>query len=77
MRDYLYVNKRNERKCVEVRRYDCGHYYAKQYIKVQIPEEGKNYTGCSLKQNRRGGVWKKVSKKFLLECIVGEYQLEV
>ena len=75
MKNWLYVNKRNDRKYVEIRRYDCGHYYYKQYIEYEIPEKGKNYMGCSLKQNRRGGVWRKTTRKWISEIIVEDYQI--
>lgn len=33
MKDWLYKNKRNENKFIEVRRYDDGHYVWKQSIR--------------------------------------------
>ena len=73
MRDYVYRNKRNSRKYIELRRYADGHYVWKQYIKCG---DGKNYTGCSIKQNKKGGVWHRVSRQTMLECIE-DYELEL
>lgn len=73
MRDYVYRNKANSRKYIELRRYADGHYVWKQYIKCG---DSKNYTGCSIKQNKRGGLWHRVSKQTFVE-VLADYELEV
>ena len=77
-RDYLYVNKRNDHKFLEIRRYEDGHYVCKQSIR-STSEDGVvviNYTGCNLKQNNHGGVWHRISKKAMLE-LLEDYELVV
>lgn len=71
MYDFLYRNIANDRKYIVLRRYSDGHYCWKQYIKTGT---GKNYTGCTLKQNRRGGVWHRISKRWA-ESVLEDYNL--
>ena len=73
MRNYLYKNIRNERKHVEIRRYSDGHYSIKQYIATPT---GKNYVGCNLKQNKRGGIWHRITRRSMVE-LLEDYELEV
>lgn len=70
MKDYIYQNKRNDNKFIEVRRYKDGHYVWKQYITHYISNSfiSVTYTGCSLKRIHRG-VWHRVSKKTMLEVL--------
>lgn len=76
MKNWLYVNRMNNHKFIELRRYACGHYVFKQYVPYSIPTEGKNYTGCTLRQNKRGGVWHRITKKFLVN-LLENYELVV
>lgn len=73
MRDYVYRNKDNSRKYIELRRYADGHYVWKQYIKYG---DFRNYTGCNFKQNKRGGLWHRVNKQTFVE-VLADYELEV
>lgn len=71
--NWLYRNKHNHNKFVEVRRQADGHYYFKQYVKTFF--DGKNYTGCTLKQNRRGGVWQRTTLSWMKEVVFEDYEL--
>ena len=69
IKNWMFVNKKNDAKFLEIRRYACGHYVFKQFVPYYIPCEGRNYMGCTLRQNRRGGVWHRISKKHLLNLL--------
>lgn len=70
MKDYIYQNKRNDNKFIEVRRYADGHYVWKQYITRYISTSflGVNYVGCSFKRVHIG-TWHRVSKRTLEEVL--------
>ena len=81
MIDWLYKNKRNENKFIEVRRYNDGHYVWKQSIRHKAKLEKKsnieidilNYTGCSLKRCKKG-VWKR-QRKGVIDEVLNDYNI--
>lgn len=74
MKEWLYVNQRNGKKYLAVKRYNDGHYVWQQFI--QGVGEKPVYVGCNLRQNRRGGVWHRVGKKTMVE-VLADYRLVV
>lgn len=71
MRTYIYKNKRNANKYIDVRRYSDGHYAWKQFI--WVPGCKRNYVGCSLKR-AHVGTWSRVTKGTLL-AVLEDYEL--
>lgn len=67
MKDYVYCNKNNSRKYIELRRYADGHYVWRQRV-------GNNYTGCSLSR-ASVGTWHRVNKQTFVE-VLADYMLE-
>lgn len=74
MREWVYRNKYNSNKYLGVKRYKDGHYVWQQWIQ-HIGSE-PIYVGCSLKQNKRGGVLHRISKRTMVE-VLADYELVV
>lgn len=68
MKNWMYVNKYNEHKFLEVRRYADGHYVVKQSIR-HVFDTCKlvNYVGSSLR--RPLGTWHRMCKSMLLSLL--------
>lgn len=65
MKNWIYVNNRNDHKIIELRRYDCGHYVWKQSIRANGIT---NYNGCSLRR-AGSGVWRRVSRSWFTQVL--------
>ena len=72
----MFQNKRNPNKYIELKRYACGHYVARQFMKWVTPNGVvKNYTGA---RNAKKGRYFRFHKTTLLDILEDyKYQEEI
>lgn len=74
MKIYIYRNKMNENKYIELKRTNCSHYYIRQYMEWNT-EHGtvKNYTVLS-HECKNKPIWSRITKnRWIVPILIEQY----